>query len=84
MIDETLFEAEEKMERAIEFAKEEFAVIRTGRASAAMFSKIVIDYYDTMTPIAWGNVVSPDWNAVNPRSCCRYSGIRKITPMKLP
>lgn len=51
MIDETLFEAEEKMERAIDFAKEEFAVIRTGRASAAMFSKIVIDYYGTPTPL---------------------------------
>ncbi len=51
MIDETLFEAEEKMERAIEFAKEEFAVIRTGRATAAMFSKIVIDYYGTPTPL---------------------------------
>ena len=38
MIDETLFEAEEKMERAIDFAKEEFAVIRTGRATPAMFS----------------------------------------------
>ena len=51
MIDETLFEAEEKMERAIEFAKEEFAVIRTGRATPAMFSKIVIDYYGTPTPL---------------------------------
>ena len=51
MIDETLFEAEEKMERAIDFAKEEFAVIRTGRASPAMFSKIVIDYYGTPTPL---------------------------------
>ena len=51
MIDETLFEAEEKMERAIDFAKEEFAVIRTGRATPAMFSKIVIDYYGTPTPL---------------------------------
>jgi len=51
VIDETLFEAEEKMERAIEFAKEEFAVIRTGRATPAMFSKIVIDYYGTPTPL---------------------------------
>ncbi len=33
VIDETLFEAEEKMERAVEFAKEEFATIRTGRAT---------------------------------------------------
>jgi ribosome recycling factor len=51
VIDETLFEAEEKMERAIEHAKEEFAVIRTGRATPAMFSKIVIDYYGAPTPL---------------------------------
>lgn len=51
MIDDTLLEAEEKMDRAIEHAKEEFAAIRTGRATAAMFSKIVIDYYGTPTPL---------------------------------
>jgi len=51
VIDETLLEAEEKMERAIEFAKEEFATIRTGRATPAMFAKITIDYYGTPTPL---------------------------------
>jgi ribosome recycling factor len=51
VIDETLFEAEEKMDRAILFAKEEFATIRTGRATAAMFAKIMIDYYGTPTPL---------------------------------
>ncbi|WP_018253676.1 ribosome recycling factor [Salinispora mooreana] len=51
MIDETLLEAEEKMGRAIEHAKEEFGAIRTGRASAAMFSKIIIDYYGSPTPL---------------------------------
>ena len=51
MIDETLFEAEEKMERAIEFAKEEFATIRTGRATPAMFARIMIDYYGSPTPL---------------------------------
>ncbi|MEV4413482.1 ribosome recycling factor [Catellatospora sp. NPDC049609] len=51
MIDDTLLEAEEKMDRAVEHAKEEFAAIRTGRANAAMFSKIVIDYYGTPTPL---------------------------------
>ena len=51
VIDETLFEAEEKMERAIEFAKEEFAAIRTGRATPGMFSRIVIDYYGAPTPL---------------------------------
>lgn len=51
MIDEILFEAEEKMESAVEHAKEEFAAIRTGRATPAMFSKIVVDYYGAQTPV---------------------------------
>lgn len=51
MIEEALFEAEEKMERAIEHAKEEFAVIRTGRATPAMFGKVLVDYYGTPTPL---------------------------------
>jgi ribosome recycling factor len=51
VIDETLFEAEEKMESAVEHAKEEFAAIRTGRATPAMFSKIVVDYYGAPTPV---------------------------------
>jgi ribosome recycling factor len=51
MIDETLFEAEEKMERAVEFARDELATIRTGRASPAMFARIVVDYYGSPTPI---------------------------------
>ncbi|MGA8114713.1 MAG: ribosome recycling factor [Actinocatenispora sp.] len=51
MIDDTLLEAEEKMERAIEHAKEDFATIRTGRASPAMFAKIMVDYYGSATPL---------------------------------
>ncbi|WP_326554910.1 ribosome recycling factor [Micromonospora sp. NBC_01813] len=51
MIEETLLEAEEKMERAVEHAKEELGAIRTGRANPAMFSRIMLDYYGTPTPI---------------------------------
>jgi ribosome recycling factor len=51
VIEETLFEAEEKMESAVEHAKEEFAAIRTGRATPAMFSKILVDYYGAPTPV---------------------------------
>lgn len=51
MIDDTLLEAEEKMERAIAHAKEEFGAIRTGRASAAIFAKIMVDYYGSPTPL---------------------------------
>ncbi len=51
MIEETLFEAEEKMERAVEFAREELATIRTGRATPAMFARILVDYYGSPTPV---------------------------------
>jgi ribosome recycling factor len=51
VIDDTLLEAEERMERAIGHAKEEFGTIRTGRASAAVFAKILVDYYGTPTPL---------------------------------
>ena len=51
MIEETLFEAEEKMERAVEFAREELATIRTGRATPAIFARIMVDYYGTPTPV---------------------------------
>ncbi len=51
MIEEILLEAEEKMEKAVVVAKDDFAAIRTGRAHPAMFNKIVAEYYGTMTPI---------------------------------
>lgn len=51
VIEDTLLEAEEKMDRAVEHAKEEFAAIRTGRATPAMFSRILVDYYGSPTPL---------------------------------
>ena len=51
MIDETLFDAEEKMERAVSVAKDDLASVRTGRATPNMFSRVAVDYYGAMTPI---------------------------------
>ena len=51
MIDETLLDAEEKMEKAVAVAKDDFSGIRTGRATPQMFQKIVVDYYGAMTPV---------------------------------
>jgi uridylate kinase len=51
VIDDTLFDAEEKMEKAVSVAKEDLATVRTGRASPMMFSKIVVDYYGSATPL---------------------------------
>ncbi|ALE05284.1 ribosome-recycling factor [Arthrobacter sp. ERGS1:01] len=51
MIEETLLEAEEKMDKAIEVAKEDFAAVRTGRANPSLFSKVLVDYYGAPTPL---------------------------------
>ncbi|MFD2079841.1 ribosome recycling factor [Actinopolymorpha cephalotaxi] len=50
-MDQTLRDAEQKMGKAVDFAKDEFAAIRTGRAHPAMFAKIQAEYYGTPTPI---------------------------------
>jgi len=51
VIEETLFDAEEKMDRAVSVAKEELSTVRTGRATPAMFSRIHVEYYGSMTPL---------------------------------
>jgi ribosome recycling factor len=51
VIDETLFEAEEKMEKAVSVARDDMTSIRTGRANPSMFNKILVDYYGAPTPV---------------------------------
>lgn len=51
MIDDSLLEAEEKMDKAVAVARDDLATIRTGRAHPSMFNKIVVDYYGTHTPV---------------------------------
>jgi len=41
----------ERMSRTIEALKKEFASIRTGRASLALLDGIMVNYYDTLTPL---------------------------------
>ena len=51
MINDILNEADSKMDKSVEATREEFAAIRAGRAHPGMFSKIVVDYYGSMTPL---------------------------------
>jgi ribosome recycling factor len=51
MIDDTLLEAEEKMDKAVTVAQEDFSNIRTGRVHPQIFSKITAEYYGTQTPL---------------------------------
>jgi ribosome recycling factor len=52
MIDQILKTSAEKMDKAVESAKDDFATVRTGRANPQLFQKIMVDYYGTMTPLA--------------------------------
>ena len=51
MIDDTMLEAEEKMDKAVHVLREDLAGVRTGRATPQMFAKIVVDYYGAPTPV---------------------------------
>lgn len=51
-IQSVLADANSKMNKAVDVAKEDFAAIRTGRAHPSMFAKIMVDYYGTATPLA--------------------------------
>ena len=43
--------SEEKMEKTVASLKDRFNGIRTGRASAAIFDKVRVDYYGTKSPL---------------------------------
>ena len=51
MIEDTLLEAGDKMDKAVEVAKEDFASIRTGRANPGLYNKVLVDYYGSPTPL---------------------------------
>ena len=51
MINDTLDEADDKMGKSVEATREDFATIRAGRATPAVFNKITVEYYGTPTPL---------------------------------
>jgi len=48
---EVLADAKDRMERAIEVAKDDFSTVTAGRANPALFQKVLVDYYGTPTPL---------------------------------
>lgn len=80
MIDDILLEAEEKMDKAITVAREDFATLRTGRANPAMFAKLTVDYYGTQTPlnqIASFQTPEAQMILVSPYDASAMAGIEK-------
>ena len=51
VIEETLLEAIEKMDKAIEHLQSQFVTVRTGRATPALVDRIMVDYYGSSVPL---------------------------------
>src|SRR3954449_6909 len=51
LIDELLVDAGERMKKSVEATRNEFATVRTGRASPHLLDRIDVDYYGATTPL---------------------------------
>jgi ribosome recycling factor len=51
VIDETLLEAMEKMDKAVEHTQSQFATVRTGRATPSLVDRITVEYYGAPVPL---------------------------------
>jgi ribosome recycling factor len=51
VISDVLAEAKDKMQKAVEVAKDDFSTVRTGRANPALFQRVLVEYYGTPTPL---------------------------------
>jgi ribosome recycling factor len=51
VIDETLLEAMEKMDKAVEHTQSQFSTVRTGRATPSLVERITVEYYGTPVPL---------------------------------
>ena len=49
--EETIIDAIEKMEKAVEHVQSLFTTVRTGRATPALVEKLMVDYYGSMVPV---------------------------------
>ena len=51
MIEDTLLEAVDKMERAVAHVQAQFSSVRTGRANPALVEKLLVEYYGSTVPL---------------------------------
>ena len=60
-IETLLFDAEERMEKALVALERDFGKLRTGRATTSLVDNIKVDYYGAMTPVSQlASVAVPD------------------------
>ena len=51
VIDETMLEAMEKMDKAVQHTQSQFSTVRTGRATPSLVERITIEYYGAQVPL---------------------------------
>lgn len=51
MVNKVLKESEEKMKKSVEFVRQEFAKIRTGKATTTLLEGIKAEYYGSVLPL---------------------------------
>ncbi|MHB1252239.1 MAG: ribosome-recycling factor, partial [Acidimicrobiales bacterium] len=51
LVDLVMDDTRDRMARAIDHVKSEFAAVRTGRASSSLIENLLVDYYGTETPL---------------------------------
>jgi ribosome recycling factor len=51
LLDLVLSEHDDKMRKAVEHTRAEFASVRTGRASSALIEKLPVEYYGSQVPL---------------------------------
>jgi ribosome recycling factor len=49
--EETLLEAMERMEKAVDHVQTQFTTVRTGRATPALVERLLVDYYGSPVPM---------------------------------
>jgi ribosome recycling factor len=51
VIEDTLLETIDKMDKAVEHAQNQFATVRTGRATPALVERLMVNYYGADVPL---------------------------------
>jgi len=80
MIEDVMFETEEKMEKALEALRHDLLTVRTGRASPALVENLRVDYYGsvmTLNQLATIAVPEPRLITIRPWDANSLSAIEK-------
>lgn len=81
---EIIKNAQNRMDKSVDFLKNEYASIRAGRANPSILNKIKVDYYETPTPInqlAAISVVESRILSINPYDSTSLDAIRRAILM---